>query len=550
MEWSKGYSSSFKNLSLEDTPAGSENFTRRRVNPSSLNWEESMDLKESLEKFHENASGFANDWKYINAKFDDRRSFPTFLWLQISGLDWHKYIASKENDNELNANQLNSWWSLQGAASHDVVHLRPDLASNSIWVMANKYYSRSLLLRKLLRRIFSNSSSKFSREQAGLLASFLDHLIMIQQEQRVVAHGFSEHLEQLKKSDAASLLAFSSNSVVDNGDMDKYCPFTPVKHPMKKFMWQQKHLFDSLYIMSRESTWLLRKLESSHSSNPSFVGECHKVLEIMVLFISKFKKSKELLNQYLLDEFLQNKETLDDFGKCITDLKEQGVGRESVTETLLRCFGDAVNQGKITMDEYYFGAEQRNLSGDSCCSVQDACAEADEETLELINEAVEKLNSVRCSTLTDGGSSLGNITLWNVLFEASSCKSMLKQSNLGVNSYLNQLHESTETLLTFGESILVEFLGIHRTVAEMTYMLGDAFTTGDAGMNDVSDETRSEDASNDLSRDNGEGIDIDFEFPWDKHCVLDEIEIDPNDLEMLWDVNPSLYGPDSDDDFT
>ncbi|KAI3917558.1 hypothetical protein MKW98_021320 [Papaver atlanticum] len=75
-------------------------------------------------------------------------------------------------------------------------------------------------------------------------------------------------------------------------------------------------------------------------------------------------------------------------------------------------------------------------------------------------------------------------------------------------------------------------------------MLGDAFTTGGAGMYDVSD------ASNDLSRENNEGIDIDLDFPWDKHCVPDEIEIDPNDPEIrLLDVGSSLYGPDSDDEF-
>ncbi|KAI3905344.1 hypothetical protein MKX01_040035 [Papaver californicum] len=140
------------------------------------------------------------------------------------------------------------------------------------------------------------------------------------------------------------------------------------------------------------------------------------------------------------------------------------------------------------MDEYYyFPAEQRNLSGDICSSVQDAYAEVAEETLELIHEAVEKLNSVRCSTLTDGGSSLGNITLWNVLFETSLvnlrfdliCKKHAETINLGVKllvsvknrkfcqTYLNQLHASIERLLTIGEGILVEFLAIHRTVAEI-----------------------------------------------------------------------------------
>ncbi|XP_026428124.1 midasin-like [Papaver somniferum] len=119
--------------------------------------------------------------------------------------------------------------------------------------MADKYYDKSLSLMQLLHKIYLESVVDFSREQAELLGSFLGHLIMLQQEQRVIAYGFSEHLEQLRKRDEAATPAFSSNSVDDDGDRIK-CPLILSKHTMDSYIWRQKHQFDSLYIILREST--------------------------------------------------------------------------------------------------------------------------------------------------------------------------------------------------------------------------------------------------------------------------------------------------------
>ncbi|KAI3915265.1 hypothetical protein MKX01_035524 [Papaver californicum] len=236
--------------------------------------------------------------------------------------------------------------------------------------------------------------------------------------------------------------------------------------------------------MSRESTWLLRKLGDSYSSSPSCVKDYHKILEIVLLFISKCEKTKD--------------EILDDFGKHIKDLQEQGVGGEPVTKMLLGCFGDAVSKGKLTMD------------------IERAGTDAAEETLELIHEAVEKLNSVRCCALTGTGSPLGNITYWRILFESSliNLRLHLICNKYGETTKLG-LHASIDILLTFRESVLVEFVSI-------------------------------EDALNDLSRENDEGIEMVSQFPCDKHCVLNAIQYDLNDpnIQFLC-AGPTFYGPDS-----
>ncbi|KAI3878867.1 hypothetical protein MKX03_005554 [Papaver bracteatum] len=412
---------------------------------------------------------------------DDRRSFHRFL--------------------RLISNQPNRW--LSPEASPDVV-------------AADKYYGGSLLLMQLMQRIRSESDDDFKREQ---------------KDQRFVAKSFSNHLEQLRKSDA---VAFSFNSV-DDGDRHK-CPLILSKHTMHYHIWQQKHLFDSLYIMSRESSWLLKKLKDSRFASPSSIKESNKILDIILFFISKFKELKESLDQYLLDEccyfneheiqlILKNNEILDDFGGRRRNLQEQGVERKSVAELLLGCIVDAVNM-------HYHCAKRGNPTSDTCSQLQFAFSVAAKETLELIYEAVEKLISVSCSDITGGGSPLGCIALWRIVFESSLinlrmdliCKNHRetikledKPSDTATNDQLDQIRQSINKLLTVGESVLVEFIAMHKTVAEVSYMLGDAFTTGGKHLGTSSKYV---DQLMDLNVD---------DFPWDKHTVPNYFKIDVDD---------------------
>ncbi|RZC67586.1 hypothetical protein C5167_011272 [Papaver somniferum] len=334
---------------------------------------------------------------------------------------------------------------------------------------------------RLLQRIRSESGNDFSREQAGLLESFLDQLIKIQQEQRFVAKIFSNHLEQLRKSDR---------------DM-QMCHLFLIR--------KQKHLVESLCIMSRKSAWLLKHLKDSPFTSPSSIEESNKILDIILVYIPKFVKSKKWLDRYLLrihgaggslfQLILRNNEVLDSFGRCIKSLHEQGVERNSVAKSLLGCFVDVVNM-------YYNLAELGDPFVDTCSSLQGLFSEAAKETSELIKEALDKLNSLRCSGLTGGGSPLGCIALWRILFESSLinlrldliCRNHDETVKLGVelfgtatNDQLDQIWLSINELFTVGENVLVEFISMHKMVAEVSYMLGDAFTTGGAGMMGWSD---------------------------------------------------------------
>ncbi|KAI3878870.1 hypothetical protein MKX03_005557 [Papaver bracteatum] len=527
----------YESLSLRIAHDGSP---KQLIYPRSEIKEPTIDLESSLKMFFQEAACVADDWTDVNIKYGDRRSFPRFLDLfEMSGVE--KYAFNEDNDIN-NAYQPNRWLSLEAL---------PDV------VAANECYGGSLWLVKLLQRIHSVSGDDFRRKKAGLLESFLDHVIKIQQEQRVVAYSLFEHLEQLIKSDADAV-AFSSNNADGDGDRHK-CPVILCKHPKVSCLWKQKHVFDSLCIMSRESAWLLKQLKDSVRildspfTSPSSIKESNKILDIILVFIPKFKKSKESLDQYLLGLFndqptqlvMQNDEILNDFGGCIKNLLEQGVERKSVTETLLGCFVD------VTTLNY----KLQFPTGYTCSSLQCSFSEAVKETSELINEAVEKLNSVKCSDLTSGGSPLGCIALWRILFESSlinlrldvifknhgtTVKLRVKQFDTATNNQLDQVRLSINKLLTVGETVLGEFIAMHKTVAQVSYMLGDAFTTGGAGMKGSSDVTH----PGTSSKQDDQVMDFDLnDFPWDKHVVHEYFKIDSDDPKTRkWMEDNPNYG--------
>ncbi|XP_026395003.1 uncharacterized protein LOC113289833 isoform X2 [Papaver somniferum] len=326
--------------------------------------EPSIDLKSSLKMFFQVAACDAHDWTDVNRSYRDRRSFPMFLGLlKLSGLG--KYAFNEDTflqDDDMNIRYPQDRYWLPHKVSPDVV-------------VANKYYDGSFSLMRLLQRIRSESADHFRKEQ---------------QEQRFISKSFSEHLEQLRKSGE---VAFSSNPFNDDdGDRPK-CPIISSDNTMDSYMWQQKHLLDSLCIMSHESVWLLKKLKDSPFTSPSSILEFNKILDIVLVFIPKFKKSK------------------------------------------VKLFGTATND------------------------------------------------------------------------------------------QLDQIRLSIDELLTVGESVLVEFIAMHKTVAEVSYMLGDDFTTGGAGMRGLSDVTHPCKHNDQLMDFNPE------DFPWDKHNVPSST-IDPNSKDF------------------
>ncbi|XP_026391095.1 uncharacterized protein LOC113286714 [Papaver somniferum] len=246
--------------------------------------EPSIDLDSPLKMFLQEAVCDADNWTDVNCMYDDKRSFPAFLMeIAPSGLD--KYASNEDND--ISIGYQSNTWSFSEASPDDVdeylklmnlpqrirkesdrslklMLMKPSQTHAMVTTddnycaleklkllhygefllhdvcIADEFFRGSLWLKTLLQRVYSESDDDFRQEQARLLDSFLDHLIRIQEEQRFVASSFSVHLEHLRKS-----------------DVDRYtCPLIFPKHPKDTYIWRQKHIFDSLCTMSRESVFL------------------------------------------------------------------------------------------------------------------------------------------------------------------------------------------------------------------------------------------------------------------------------------------------------
>ncbi|OVA06149.1 von Willebrand factor [Macleaya cordata] len=652
-DWRKKVDSALQNLSPEKIPEFKDaeeigSIVSQYINSESsclIYQEQSKNLWLSLENICRTATECADLWKDETKSFGKRRALSDFLkLLENCGLSRHKSM------DELKSSQPSSWF-LQ--PSYHVKHLLLpqsgqlalnvgitsdaqcqkllNVCSNSNWEIANKYYYKSVSMVQLLRQICLNFHKDFSLEQIVRSSSFLDHLILIQQEQRFVAYGFADQMNRLRKCTASLNDIHTNPSNVDDG-ASRECCLTLNQHATYKCMWQQKHLFDSLYAISHEASLLLRKVENSHLNTCQSVKvESNKILVFIEKFMSNLKKSKESLDRYLLGDnrivttpaacsppfvvsqqmeqlVMQNFKEINEFEEHIKVFNEQNIDRKSVKETLLGRFGDILNKGKEIMEEFHSSLETKNqlMSAsenggflETFTNLEVAFAESVKETFKQIIEAFQKLGSGSSGCTLSEDSSSGNITLWKVLFESCLldlqldliCEKLNKTIKLGVDlidnaghsspslclqvqRHLKHLHVLIDLLLTFGDGVLLEFLAMHRTVAEMTHMLANVFaslyskgfgsppgedvddTGGDksqdatgtgmgegAGLNDVSEQINDEDqllgssekpdegpdATNEVPSKNDKGIEMDQDFAADTFSVSEDSGDDENE---------------------
>ncbi|KAI3833653.1 hypothetical protein MKX03_022431, partial [Papaver bracteatum] len=220
-------------------------------------------------------------------------------------------------------------------------------------------------------------------------------------------------------------------------------------------MWKQMHVFDSLYIMSRESSSLLEEAEEKSDSCSSTVSnELHEILGIIKG--KKFMNARQSLGSFCgctwnLEEFpaaecsrvylapksmkqlLRSSFKILDQLRCVlqgqivgkSSITEKLIGKSSVTEKLIGCFYDVLSKGNLIEKEYFDGIEHRKQLLKDTGSLFDTEAVSEIEfaksvtkTSKQIDETVQKLFSLRGSILSED-SPHENITLWRVLYESS-----------------------------------------------------------------------------------------------------------------------------------
>ncbi|XP_077240383.1 midasin-like protein isoform X2 [Tasmannia lanceolata] len=512
----------------------------------------------SLEKICSSATEFTYLWKHESKNPKKKRALTGLMkLLEGSGLSKRKSMISEA---ELRSSQASRWF-LQ--PSYDVHHLLLPLRDANIsfsshfqrfsdekcdpnWEMANRYYFKNIALVQQIKQIRLNFHKSLSLEQVETSASFIDHLIVIQQDQRSVVYSFADHLKKLRKR---------TSSLKELGpETGRKCLIAPNQHATYKCMCQQKELFDSLYAMSKDASLLLRTVKNTHLNTCNSVRvEANSISVSIDRFVPKFQISKESLDQYLLGSngvvstpsawmspFIvseqmenlvgENFQVINDFEDELEAFCGQNV-EKSVKEPLLSRFKNIINKGKLMKKEFHSNLEHVNQSISVCeDGVPSSFTETYEGTIKLIFDAFQTMGLLSKGNDVSEESLSGNITLWKVHFETCIRKLKLdriydvlggtiiaaaelvnKQPKIcsQVEIRLTHLHLLLDLVLTFGDGLLFEFLAMHKTVTEMTHMLANIFallySSGFGAAEDQTDDSGGDKFENASGTGMGEG---------------------------------------------
>uniref|UniRef100_F6HXY6 Midasin n=2 Tax=Vitis vinifera TaxID=29760 RepID=F6HXY6_VITVI len=590
-DWRKKVAFALKTLQLGKTPEFNIPFLSS-PSPCLVYLEHWREVRSTLEHVCRTVTECADLWKDVSKNLGKRRALSELLkLLESCGLSRHKSIFFEVLKNEC----YFLCWLLQ--PSYDVQHLLPmqgrlpyqnvDLAASSQlqslihevsdveWSAANRYYFKSIASVQLLRQICLNFHKDFTLEQVNRSVSFLDHLIIIQQEQRNAVYHFSEHVKDLRKSVASLENLYSSSTTCDNGT-DSKCSVAPNQHATLKYMWQQKQLFDGLCSMLHEESLLLRTVESTHLSTCQHVkGSANRVLVFIEKFVPLFQKSKESLDDYLLGRnrvlttvatsfyppvitkqmeqlVFQNFQVIREFEECLCAFQRQEVDRRSVQEVLLNRFEDIMKKGKAMAEQFNNALEGRSeLSpcDENHSELEAGFSGAFERTLKHIMDAFQKLGPLNNTCALSEWSS-DNITSWKVLFESYVM-------NLQLDSICDELHKTifyavsmmTHVLANVFASLYSEGFGTptEDQIDDNSHDTSkDAKGTGmgeGVGLKDVSDQITDEDqllgasekpseeqdVSDEVPSKNDKGIEMEQDFAADTFSVSEESGDDDNE---------------------
>ncbi|KAK9099488.1 hypothetical protein Syun_026533 [Stephania yunnanensis] len=488
----------------------------------------------SLENISTTIITCASLWNNKSKSFGKKRALYDLLkLLEGCGLSRHKSLVA---EGDPKSSQATSYF-LQ--PSYNVHHLLlnvdthpdnklPTVAYESTELhcrMANQYYYKSIAAVELLRQICLNFHKDFGLEQVVRSASFLDHLVSMQQEQRHVGYNFAEQLERLRKY-RTYLKDLPKTSTSDETNNKR--TISVKQQAVHESMWKQKQLFDGLFSFTQEASLLLRKVENTHLNTCQNVkvatNKAHVFIEKLVLDL---KKSKESLDEYLVGGdktvtlqaafshpfvvseqmerlVLNNFQCINEFQERVQSYLEHNVDKRSVLESLFGRLGDILNQGKDALED--FRSHATGISKDDASAeisdIRTAFADSYTQSLKQIKEALNKLSSTSHSRAASEDSLSGNITEWKVVAESfivniqldciceglgqtiKSAVRLIDHAGEGdpnlcseIQMCLNFLNVLMDIMLTYGDAILHEFFAMHRTVAEVTHMLASVFAS-------------------------------------------------------------------------
>ncbi|KAK9131363.1 hypothetical protein Sjap_011850 [Stephania japonica] len=552
----------------------------------------------SLENISRTIITCASLWNNESKSFGKRRALYDLLkLLEGCGLSRHKSLVA---EGDPKSSQATSYF-LQ--PSYNVHHLllnvdtHPDnklpmVAYESTELhcrMANQFYYKSIAVVELLRQICLNFHKDFELEQVVRSASFLDHLISMQQEQRRVGYTFAEQLGRLRKY-RTYLKDLPKTSTSDETNNKR--TISAKQQAVHESMWKQKVAANKALVFIEK---LVLDLKKSKESLDEYLLGGNRTVTLQAAFGHPFVVSEQM-EQLVLHNF----QCINEFQGHVQSYLEHDVDKRSVLESLFGRLGDILKQGMDVLGNFqsHTTATCKDNVSAEIFDIQTAFADSYTQSLKQIKEALNKLSSASHSCAASEDPLPGNITEWKVIAESfivniqldciceglgqtiKSAVRLIDHAGDGdpsmcsdIQMCLNFLNVLMDLMLTYGDAILHEFFAMHRTVAEVTHMLASVFASlfskgfripleenadnGDAtqdatgtgmgdgaGVNDVSDQITDEDqllgiseklqagepdAQNEVPDKDEKGIEMDQDFAADTYSVSEDSEDDDGD---------------------
>ncbi|GAA0141094.1 hypothetical protein LIER_02318 [Lithospermum erythrorhizon] len=469
-------------------------------------------------------------WTDEKRSLGKRRVFSDLLKLLSSyGLTRHRK-SNVENESGVNQNS----WVLQ--PSYDLQHLlmAPDANSSddmgscgleTEWRFANQYYFKGIASVHDLQQICSNFHKDFTLEQVQRPVSYLNHLMEIQQEQRVAAYGFSNQLKCLRECMWPLVNLFSSSNSIISLNCGECC-YTQKQRAFLQCMWQQKQLLDSLFMMIHDECLLLQRVEDHHLDTCASVKDAAKLRIFIEKFVQDFKISKDSLDSHLLgcdrvvlvdkratlhpsgvtEDMIQlvnhNFHLLKIFEESVRAFYMQEMSGGSVKRILLLHYDAIFEKVKSVAKELNAALQtsysseiilvQSNHIGESTTVLEAEFGEAVKRIYTHIADAFCWVTS-RENVSGSSNESLGNITLWKDQFESDVAKLKLSSITdelekiildvgklfdspsigISIQGHLKQLYLFLDMILALSDGLLHDFLIMHRMMSRITLVLAD-----------------------------------------------------------------------------
>nr|GEU87507.1 midasin isoform X1 [Tanacetum cinerariifolium] len=384
------------------------------------------------------------------------------------------------------------------------------------WKTANEYFFKSLHSFGHLRDICSKFHQDFELEKVKRSESYLGHLVEIQTKHRASAYSLAEGLERLKRRSLPLHNLFTNSQLSHNQDIVLNC------------MLRQKQLFDTMCSTLNAECLLLTRVENNHLSCQSVGAAASRIRLFLEKFVPDFKKSKELLEEYLfvdcgslvstsvklypygitkqMEQFVQHNFLLiRDFKEQLHVIRKQDVHAGLAKYILLDHIEDIFTKGNL-LDEYYNSAleasnQSRNVQDAHNISKTEAMfTESLRKTCKHIVDGFEGVNSEN-NKLDSSEDYFSNIKTWQETFdsrvtnlqldalhdelvktlnfagELTSLYGSQETSLRHVEAQLKYLYSLLDLMITFGNGLLSDFMVAHRTLCMVTHVLAEIFAS-------------------------------------------------------------------------